>query len=373
MTHVVRWRSRLLAGATLSALGLASCEPLPPPVTPSAEQVAEASDLKARARALSAELQRMEGTLPEVRATLGGLRSQVGAASGDLDGNPNASNIESAKKTLEAAEAALALMVPNGHVTAETCAADADFALAYEATCKRLEDQARRPPPQPAEPKSAAESCPSCGQSLTGAVAAPREPTPEQESRREKQRQVRQAMAAYDAAQQRCEVDAAGPLPRACTDACSNDHAAYECVVMAALYFDGQKVAQNKARGLKLAREGCEAGNSLSCNAVKILQDKEQAERDLPTLFAQCEQNKAAVQRWRVAGISAARSGNGAAAQEAHDKLVELEPHWSDTLDKLQKAIETVTGGEGDRYERLVRDVQRRCDCQATPSGYCRR
>ncbi len=144
MEHDRRCLSGSLAGVIMLVslvVGASACSPMPTPSAPSAEQVADANDLKARKLALTTELQRVALDMPDARATVDGLRRQVEAASDELNRNLNADTIQRAKQTLERTEAALAMVVPKDRVTADTCSKDEDFALAYQSTCKRLLDK----------------------------------------------------------------------------------------------------------------------------------------------------------------------------------------------------------------------------------------
>lgn len=186
--------------------------------------------------------------------------------------------------------------------------------------------------------------------------------------------------SAIKAASNRCGESEPGPVPSECVQACRANEASYECVVIAALYNDGKKVPADKTKASSMAEAACKGGNPAACALIDIIRKqhdsaeaKRKAEANLPALFARCEANRAQVERWRVAGIAASRAGNQGAADEAAAKMREIEPKWSQTLDELQEAIRLVTDNQGPRYEQLIGDVRRRCSCEPTRSGHCRK
>lgn len=124
----------------------------------------------------------------------------------------------------------------------------------------------------------------------------------------------------------------------------------------------------------------CDAGNWTACEGggrqSQAKAAKRKAEKDLPGLFAFCMTNRGKIEKLRVAGVQAARTGNIRKSDEAMQKLKELEPVWSETLDKIRQSIDLVTlDAEGARdparYMPLMRRVQG-CSCEPTRSGRCR-
>ncbi len=120
----------------------------------------------------------------------------------------------------------------------------------------------------------------------------------------------------------------------------------------------------------------CRTGNEPACdgadNDVVSGALSRSAERNLPTLFAQCRANRAAMERWRVAYVAAQRSGNSSEMQRAGAEMEKLGPRWSTTLSDLRQAIQVVTNDEGPRFQELIRRVDRECNCKSSPSGHCR-
>lgn len=99
----------------------------------------------------------------------------------------------------------------------------------------------------------------------------------------------------------------------------------------------------------------------------------ERAQKAIPSLFTTCEQHRARIEQLRVAGIEAAKRRDQNASGQAAEKLKALEPAWNKNLDKLQRAINITTTGDDDARNKYTLDVQRRCSCDFTPSGRCRR
>jgi TPR repeat protein len=99
----------------------------------------------------------------------------------------------------------------------------------------------------------------------------------------------------------------------------------------------------------------------------------ERAQKSIASLFTTCEQHRARIEQLRVAGIEAAKRRDQTASQSAAEKLNELEPAWNANLDKLQRAIDITTTGDDAARNKYVMDVRRRCSCDFTPSGRCRR
>lgn len=99
----------------------------------------------------------------------------------------------------------------------------------------------------------------------------------------------------------------------------------------------------------------------------------ERAQKAIPSLFATCEQHRARIEQLRVGGIEAAKRRDQNASEQAAEKLRALEPAWNSNLDKLQRAIDITTRSDDAARNRLTLDVQRRCSCDFTRSGRCRR
>jgi TPR repeat protein len=120
----------------------------------------------------------------------------------------------------------------------------------------------------------------------------------------------------------------------------------------------------------------CKTGSEPACEGadedVVSRATSRNAERTLPTLFAQCRANRAAMERWRVAYVAAQRSGNASEMQHAGAEIEKLGPRWSTTLSDLRQAIQVVTEDQGPRFEELIRRVDRECNCKSSPSGRCR-
>jgi TPR repeat protein len=159
------------------------------------------------------------------------------------------------------------------------------------------------------------------------------------------------------------------------------------CTQLGFMFVKGQGgLAKNEGTAGVLFERACNAGEQIACDNLRVLarQDAapgEQAERRrveiaLPSLFAKCMENRAAVERLRVGGMQAARAGNRGQADDAGLKLKALEPEWAETLEKVNRAIELVTtdaAGERDqdRYITLMRRFNT-CSCEPTRSGRCR-
>ena len=84
-------------------------------------------------------------------------------------------------------------------------------------------------------------------------------------------------------------------------------------------------------------------------------------EPGLDDLFSKCEANLAVIERWRSAGLRAARSGDQAGAERAARRIQEINPQWSATLDALRQAIAVATNNQGPRYRSLITQVHDRC------------
>lgn len=139
------------------------------------------------------------------------------------------------------------------------------------------------------------------------------------------------------------------------------------CVKLGRMFRDGEGVTADQAQAGSYFRQACGAKipDDEGCKYVR-------ASANLSALFAQCSANRAEIERWRIAGVQAGRSGDGAAAQRATDKLHEIEPKWSQTLSDLREAIALLTGDQGVRFQQLVLQVKSQCSCEATRSGACR-
>jgi len=86
--------------------------------------------------------------------------------------------------------------------------------------------------------------------------------------------------------------------------------------------------------------------------------------------------NRSKIEKLRMAGMQAAKDGNQKQADAATQKLQQIEPQWSETLDMIQEGIELATtneNGERDqqKYGVLMRQA-RACSCEPTRSGRCR-
>ncbi len=103
---------------------------------------------------------------------------------------------------------------------------------------------------------------------------------------------------------------------------------------------------------------------------------RKRSETDLPGLFAQCMDYRSKIEKLRMAGIQAGRAGNRKQADNATQKIKEIEPRWSETLERLNQGIELVTiDGAGERDEQKYITLMRRlkaCSCEPTRSGRCR-
>jgi len=105
----------------------------------------------------------------------------------------------------------------------------------------------------------------------------------------------------------------------------------------------------------------------------RALQEQRRAEGRLEYLFRQCEANRARIETQRVAAVKAARSGDREAANEAAQRIQAIEPGWNRTLSDLRDVISTLTGDQGPRFLRLIKEVDRRCNCHGSSTGYCGR
>lgn len=233
------------------------------------------------------------------------------------------------------------------------------------------------------EAESCGEKCPSMIAEAESALASAQAMMKsEQEEKREaeaKRTAISTASAAFKNATDSC----IGDVP-ACQKECAADVGSYACEALAILYGVGDPrvttSGANPEKARELAKKGCDAGNKHACAAQQEFDEKiatrdaaRKAEPALPGLFARCSANRAVIERWRIAGVQAARSGDQAAAQRATQKIHEVEPQWNATLSELREAIRLVTGDEGQRFTQLVLQVKAQCSCEPTRSGACRR
>lgn len=179
--------------------------------------------------------------------------------------------------------------------------------------------------------------------------------------------------AAWKVALDSCQAD----VPQ-CQKDCAADVASYACQAIAVLVSVGDaRVSKtaNPERAQEIAKKGCDAGNKIGCAAVGKFEEMaapKRAEAKIPGLFTKCATNRAAIERWRIAGVQAAKANDQAAASRASQKIQEIEPEWNTTLSELRDAIRLVTNNEGARYNQLIAQVKSQCSCEPSRSGACR-
>ena len=116
----------------------------------------------------------------------------------------------------------------------------------------------------------------------------------------------------------------------------------------------------------------CKAGNEAACSAADpevteqveaAAAQREQAvaEAKLPGLFDKCERNRALIFGVKKRWIAARRAGDQASAEESEKQMNALEPQWGRALSEIREAIRVVSGDQGPKFVRYVREVERRC------------
>jgi TPR repeat protein len=117
----------------------------------------------------------------------------------------------------------------------------------------------------------------------------------------------------------------------------------------------------------------CEAKIPTACEKADKATEKYVGivKSELPSLFAKCSNNKSYIGRWRASAIQAARRGDLAAADEAKNKILAIEPEWNATLEALREAADLVTDDQAE-FVAFMKRVERECNCRSTPAGRCR-
>ena len=151
------------------------------------------------------------------------------------------------------------------------------------------------------------------------------------------------------------------------------------CSHLSEAYIRGEGVNPSESKALEFAKKACRLGDDTGCNNVQNLGGTmvtptaiRQAEAKLPKLFEACAVNKSRIEKLRMAGMAAARSGNRDVAAITARKLQGIEAEWLKTLDELRQTITVLTNDEGPRFRELMIRTHRQCSCDATPSGRCR-
>lgn len=168
-----------------------------------------------------------------------------------------------------------------------------------------------------------------------------------------------------------------------CQATCKESAAAVECMALGLMYAAGEGVGKDVPRGKRMLQAACDGGADAGCELLVGVErtiakqaERDKAAADLPELFSQCIANRSKIEKWRIAGIAASRSNDRGGADEAAQRIQEIEPVWAGTLERIQNAIDLVTlDEEGNRdqekYATLIRRAKA-CSCDVTPSGRCR-
>ena len=151
-----------------------------------------------------------------------------------------------------------------------------------------------------------------------------------------------------------CQTDRSG-----CEERCKAEPDSEVCAYVATYVYNDSP--QGRGRAKRMLADICEAGTKAGCQILERLDKTERAERDLPSLFEQCEKNRARIAALKARGRAAARSRDVQAAAAAEDEMRRFEPTWARTLEQIREAISALTNDEGPRYRDLILQVKRRC------------
>jgi len=157
----------------------------------------------------------------------------------------------------------------------------------------------------------------------------------------------------------------------ACAADCDQDIESPSCLVLCKKK-DAKACANSCITSHAPCNALCKAGNEAACTAADpevaeqaeaAAAQREQAvaEAKLPGLFAQCERNRAAIFSVKKRWIAARRAGDQASAEESEKQMTALEPQWGRTLSEIREAIRIVSGDQGPKFVRYVREVELRC------------
>ncbi|MBN4059280.1 hypothetical protein JYT22_01350 [Endomicrobium sp. AH-315-J14] len=207
--------------------------------------------------------------------------------------------------------------------------------------------------PEPTNVYADARGCGCKPDDLMCAMKCPKSRRPTRAARASQQRKDEEAFKRASAV---CEQD-----PKTCEGACDGDKpASYSCVALAtALYFSQGATPQDMKRARNLDAVACAGGNQFGCSGVRVMdehaarktkaerrkKERAQAERDLPGLFAKC--NQYGLRRVRLLRT------------RDRDGLMKLQPKWAANIDQLRDAIDVLTNNEGPRYRTLLMKFKR--------------
>jgi hypothetical protein len=169
--------------------------------------------------------------------------------------------------------------------------------------------------------------------------------------------------AALRRAEQACDVQ--GGPPQACLKECEADATSMTCLVLGAIYQGTDNVAASPAKAATFFKRSCDAGVDVACKAGSDLNAevaaKKKAEQDIPRLMAKCAAIAGRVRVMKAQVQAAVRARDRQRIAELQASNSNLGTEHTEAIRELESAINTATGGSGDRAAQLMMQGRKTC------------